>query len=392
MCGLDDMGLRIVARPGRWSTDGAARCLGYFARATARYGPVPRPPGAVTESQFSVPTERPRALDWLRVCTGIAAVLGILLAATGVQVTEGEAVVVTRSGILRLLDSAGLHCSPAHRCGRRVDLRRTFDRPCRDAHARPKTSSWWVRCSAGLDPLRFHRSIGTVDDAEEKLDGLISNAQIGVPGRFDLSALTSTDPTTLRTAEIEQQLLEATQQVVSDAMESRFSPWPAVESTKDNVSAVFKQMRAERRQYAARYEAEGAEEVARIRSRPISRPQRSVRKAQKNRRASEVSPKRKRRVFMQKHRQDPAVPVRSFARGAGLGGGFRHDRDSAHRQSALPIAHERGELSVDPTSGNSAARAWRSSVGGHRRDLGHERSTGGFWLCSRSMSGLASRW
>ena len=35
---------------------------------------------------------------------------------------------------------------------------------------------------------------------------------------------------------------------------------------EDNVGAVFKHMRAERRQHAARYEAEGAEEAARIRS------------------------------------------------------------------------------------------------------------------------------
>ena len=270
----------------------------------------------MSESHPSVPTERPRALDWLRVCTGIAAVLGILLAATGVQVTEGEAVVVTRFGDpVRLLDSAGLHWKapwPIDAVAR-VDLRRrTFETGHAEMLTRDRKNVVLVGFAVWRvsDPLRFHRSIGTVDDAEEKLDGLISNAQIGVLGRFDLSALTSTDPTTLRTAEIEQQLLEATQQVASEryGIEILTVGFQRLSLPEDNVSAVFKQMRAERRQYAARYEAEGAEEAARIRSETdLEAAKIRAEGSEEAARIRGESEAEAARIYAEAHRQDPGL-------------------------------------------------------------------------------------
>ncbi len=222
----------------------------------------------------AIPAPRPRALDWLRVSTGLAAVFGILLAATGVQVGEGEAVVVTRFGDpVRVLETAGLHWNapwPIDAVAR-VDLRRrTFETGHAEMLTRDRKNVVLVGFAIWQvsDPLRFHRSVGTVGDAEEKLDGLITNAQIGVLGRFDLNALTSTDPTTLRTDEIEAALLEATRTVASEryGIDILTVGFQRLSLPEDNVAAVFKQMRAERRQFAARYEAEGAEEAARIRS------------------------------------------------------------------------------------------------------------------------------
>ena len=217
---------------------------------------------------------RPRALDWLRVVTGCAAVLGIVLASTGVQVAEGEAAVVTRFGEpVGVIETAGLHWKapwPVDAVAR-VDLRRrTFETGHAEMLTRDRKNVVLVGFAVWKvsDPLRFHRSVGTVDDAEEKLDGLITNAQIGVLGRFDLNALTSTDPSTLQTEAIEAQLLEATRAVATEryGIEILTVGFQRLSLPEDNVAAVFKQMRAERRQYAARYEAEGAEEAARIRS------------------------------------------------------------------------------------------------------------------------------
>jgi membrane protease subunit HflC len=210
----------------------------------------------------------------LRVATGAVAVLAILLSAVGVQVVEGEAVVVTRFGDpVRVLDEAGLHWKAPWPIDdlARVDLRRrTFETGHAEMLTRDRKNVVLVGFAIWrvTDPLRFHRSVGTVDDAEDKLDGLITNAQIGVLGRFPLSALTSTDPADLRTAEVEAELLDATSEVASTryGIEILTVGFQRLSLPEDNVAAVFKQMRAERRQYAARYEAEGAEAAAQIRS------------------------------------------------------------------------------------------------------------------------------
>ena len=217
---------------------------------------------------------RPRALDRLRVFAGLAAVVGIGLSATGVQVGEGEAAVVMRFGNpVRVLDEAGLHWKapwPIDAVARVDVRRRTFE----TGHAEMLTQDrknvvlvgfaiWRV-----VEPLRFHRSVGTIADAEQKLDGLITNAQIGVLGRFPLEALTSTDPTTLRTEEVEAELLAATTDVAREryGIEILAVGFQRLSLPEDNVTAVFKQMRAERRQFAARYEAEGAEAAAKLRA------------------------------------------------------------------------------------------------------------------------------
>jgi modulator of FtsH protease HflC len=118
------------------------------------------------------------------------------------------------------------------------------------------------------DPLLFTQAIGTAGSAEAKLDGLLTNAAIGTLGGHDLSALVSTNPADLQVDEIESEL------VLSTAPTALKNYGVAVEQIhlerialpEENVSAVFDQMRAERRQFAARFEAEGNREASRIRS------------------------------------------------------------------------------------------------------------------------------
>jgi membrane protease subunit HflC len=240
--------------------------------------------------------------------------LGILLSATGVQVGEGEAVVVTRFGDpVRVLDAAGLHWKapwPIDAVAR-VDLRRrTFETGHAEMLTRDRKNVVLVGFAVWQvsDALRFHRSVGTVGDAEEKLDGLITNAQIGVLGRFDLNALTSTDPTTLRTDEVEDALLEATRVVASEryGIDILTVGFQRLSLPEDNVAAVFKQMRAERRQYAARYEAEGAEEAARIRSETdLEAAQIRAEGAEKAARIRGEAEAEAARIYADAHRQDP---------------------------------------------------------------------------------------
>ncbi|MBC04378.1 MAG: protease modulator HflC [Phycisphaerae bacterium] len=219
-------------------------------------------------------TAVPRALDWLRVVIGLASVVGILLAATGFSVPAGESAIVVRFGDpTRVIQEPGLYWKAPWPIDQVVSLdlrRRAFETGHAEMLTRDRKNVVLVGFAIWRvsDPLAFHRSIGSIDNAEDKLDGLLTNAQIGVLGRFDLQSLTSTNPSLLRTSEIEAELLAAVVDVARDqyGIEVLAVGFQRLSLPEDNVTAVFKQMRAERRQYAARYEAEGAEAAAKIRA------------------------------------------------------------------------------------------------------------------------------
>ena len=114
------------------------------------------------------------------------------------------------------------------------------------------------------DPLTFLQSVGTQRNAEEKLEGMVTSAKNNVLGDYDLNNLVSTDPSLLKLDEIEAKILNSVKQNASDnfgiAIETlgiKRLAYP-----ENNVEAVFKQMRAERGQYAAKYRAEGRKQAA----------------------------------------------------------------------------------------------------------------------------------
>jgi membrane protease subunit HflC len=118
------------------------------------------------------------------------------------------------------------------------------------------------------DPLLFSQAVGDSSQADGKLDGLLTNAAIAALGGHDLSALVSTEPKDLQVDQIESELLASTAPVamknygvVIDQIRLERLSLP-----EENVSAVFNQMRAERREFAAKYQAEGEREARRIRS------------------------------------------------------------------------------------------------------------------------------
>jgi membrane protease subunit HflC len=118
------------------------------------------------------------------------------------------------------------------------------------------------------DPLTFVQSIGEEAAAEGKLDGLLTNAAIGTLGGHDLSALVSTEPRDLRVDEIENELLASTAPIAlrSYGVAIEQIRVERLALPEENVTAVFEQMRAERRQFAAKFKAEGDREASRIRS------------------------------------------------------------------------------------------------------------------------------
>jgi modulator of FtsH protease HflC len=202
------------------------------------------------------------------------ALAAIVFQATAVVVGEGQAVMVTRFGRpLRAATQAGLHWKlpwPIDQASILDMRRRIYETGHTEMLTRDKKNiiaRTFVVWRIG-DPLAFTQAIGNQGGAEAKLDGLLTNAAIGTLGGHDLSALVSTNPSDLQVDQIESELL------ASAAPLALHSYGVAIEQIRlerialpeENVTAVFEQMRAERRQFAAKYQAEGQQEASRIQS------------------------------------------------------------------------------------------------------------------------------
>ncbi len=215
-----------------------------------------------------------RTQRWLRAVVGTLALGTIVFYATTVVVREGEAVLLTRFGRpLRAATVAGLHWKlpwPIDR-GILLDMRRrVYETGHTEMLTRDKKNiivRTFVVWRIG-DPLVFTQAIGTEGGAEAKLDGLLTNAAIGTLGEHDLSALVSTDPHDLQVDDIESELLASTAPVAlrSYGVAIEQIRLERIVLPEENVKAVFDQMRAERRQFAAKFQAEGELEASRIRS------------------------------------------------------------------------------------------------------------------------------
>jgi modulator of FtsH protease HflC len=211
---------------------------------------------------------------YLRATVGSLALLAIFFSATAVIVREGEAVLVTRFGRpLRAATQAGLHWKlpwPIDQTSLLDMRRKVYETGHTEMLTRDKKNiiaRTFVVWRIG-DALAFSQAIGLQGGAEGKLDGLLTNAAIGTLGGHDLSALVSTTPSDLQVDQIEAELLAST------APAALRNYGVAIEQIRlerialpeENVSAVFDQMRAERRQFATRFEAEGELAASKIRS------------------------------------------------------------------------------------------------------------------------------
>src|SRR5580658_3749637 len=211
---------------------------------------------------------------WLRAVVGSLALAAIFFQATALVVGEGQAVLVTRFGRpLRAATQPGLHWKLPWPIDSAllIDMRRrVYETGQTEMLTRDKKNiiaRTFVVWRIG-DPLAFTQAVGVEGGAEGKLDGLLTNAAIGTLGGHDLSALVSTNPSDLQVDKIEAELLSSTAPVAlrNYGVTIEQIRLERIALPQENVSAVFEQMRAERRQFAARFEAEGELEASRIRS------------------------------------------------------------------------------------------------------------------------------
>lgn len=215
-----------------------------------------------------------RTQRWLRAAVGTLALAAIVFNATAIIVTEGQTALVTRFGRpVRTAATAGLHWKfpwPIDSAIRLDMRRRVYETGLTEMLTRDKKNviaRTFVVWRIG-DPLTFTQALGSEGAAGGKLDGLLANAAIGILGGHDLSALVSTNPSDLQMDAIESELLSSTAPVAmrSYGVAIEQIRLNRIALPEQNVSAVFDQMRAERRQFAARFQAEGDREASRIRS------------------------------------------------------------------------------------------------------------------------------
>jgi membrane protease subunit HflC len=215
-----------------------------------------------------------RAQRRLRAVVGSLALVAIGFYSTAVVVREGQAVLVTRFGRpLRAATRPGLHWKLPWPVDRSilVDMRRrVYETGLTEMLTRDKKNiivRTFVVWRVG-DALAFTQAIGDPAGAEAKLDGLLTNAAIGTLGGHELSALVSTDPHDLHVDQIEGELLASTAPVAlrSYGVAVEQIRVERIALPEENVAAVFEQMRAERRQFAAKFQAEGEREASRIRA------------------------------------------------------------------------------------------------------------------------------
>src|SRR5579863_8442240 len=211
---------------------------------------------------------------YLRATAGSLALLAIVFYAMAVVVQEGQTALITRFGRpVRANTTAGLHWKlpwPIDQTSWLDMRRRVYETGHTEMLTRDKKNviaRTFVVWRIG-DPLVFSQAIGPAGNAESKLDGLLTNAAIGTLGGHDLSALVSTNPADLQVDQIESELLAATAPVAlhSYGVAVEQIRLERIALPEENVTAVFEQMRAERRQFAARFQAEGDREASRIRS------------------------------------------------------------------------------------------------------------------------------
>ncbi len=212
--------------------------------------------------------------NFLRYGLGAIILIGLAFFAFTWQLREGQVAIRLRLGrAVDVVQSAGLHGKlpwPIERVVLLDGRKRVLDTRHTEMLTRDKKNVillsyvvWRVS-----DPLRFYQSLGSVEAADAKLDGLVTNAKISVLGGYDLSALVSTTADDLMAEQIEQAILADVTVKASEKYGVAIEEvgFQRLSLPEGNTRYVFEQMRAERKQYAARFRAEGEREAAKIRA------------------------------------------------------------------------------------------------------------------------------
>ena len=224
-------------------------------------------------SQDENQTPRSKLAILLNVVVGIFLVAILVGYACYLQVREGTATVVTRFGEpVRSITEPG----PYFKLPWPIEDARTFDMRKRVFNTPYTATLTRDRRNVVLltyvvwqidDPEIFLQSVGNEAAASTKLDGMVTAAKNTLMGRYDLSALVSTDAEQIQTAKIESELLAEVKDTANDKFGIGVEQigFKRIAYEQANVTAVLAQMRAEREAEAKQLRAEGDKESRRIR-------------------------------------------------------------------------------------------------------------------------------
>jgi membrane protease subunit HflC len=127
----------------------------------------------------------------------------------------------------------------------------------------PVYAAWRIN-----DPLKFLQSLGSAENARNKLDGLLTSARNTVLGGYDFNQLVSTNRDEVKIPEIENAITEMVAQQAKESFGIAIEQVGIKRLTlpEANTEFVFERMRAERAQFAAQYRAEGQQQADQVRA------------------------------------------------------------------------------------------------------------------------------
>lgn len=194
-------------------------------------------------------------------------------------VREGDAVVLTTFGRpVRAHTEAGLYGRwpwPIQRVYRFDHRVHSFEGPLEQIITRDGKNVL-VALFAGwriMEPIPFLERVGTADQAERNLEGLLRNFTSATFGRYPFSNLVNVQSESIRFDEIENEILKAVRAEAETryGIEVVFLGIRRIGLPESITERVFDRMRAERTELAERYRSEGESEALRIRSEADSR-------------------------------------------------------------------------------------------------------------------------
>ncbi len=267
-----------------------------------------------TSENNQVARRRPlRGILWQIVMATI--VVGLIVAYGSThQVSEGRSSVVTRFGEpVRVVETPGLKwkwpwpIETVHV----IDMRyRFFNTPFTATFTRDRRNVillsyvvWHVQ-----DPLLFFQSLGTPEAAEQKLDGMVTAGKNYHFGRYDLTAVVSTDADSIQLDNIEQAILNDVRKPALDKFGIRVEQVGVkrIAYPEENVSAVLAQMRSERKAEAQELRAQGTKQAQAIRDDAMVKAEEIVTEGREK--AGEIlgaAEKEAAEIYAQAHRLDP---------------------------------------------------------------------------------------
>ena len=253
-------------------------------------------------------------INRLRMIVGALVLLALCYGAFTTTVSEMTSVIVMRMGKpQRVLEKSGLHWKLPWPLEEGVEIdrrRRTFQTQHTEMLTKDKKNVvlmsfviWSVD-----DPLKMFQSIGSIEQVDGKLNGLITNAKIGVLGKYDLSALASTNPEEIQVTKIEEELLALTQDLAKTqyGIALHHVGFSRLSLPKENISAVFRQMKEERQKYAIEFRGKGEQAASQIRT--DTDAQVALLRAQMTEEVAQIQGEAQAQaaeIYANAHRQDP---------------------------------------------------------------------------------------